>query len=339
MPSPHFALEQIVIDGLDGDARATAEREVRNLFQLAGLSGVPCQRVGISVHLADDLEGTIDRFNAQHGIEAEPYDRTRPQGISCGKALAAPGDSDTFSYMIFLDAALWSEHTPEHVVYRAYGLARLLGHIVIEHRAGRAMPIPPTPPGKYMTDLWHRASSLCHVWDLNMTAFNMCNACLKDQDGNPVSLTHYFGNQSILMVSEFLDQLCIFASFDVQFYRATAIGLDDLPPTALFLSEGLLASVVEAASLFASCEQFELFRDAVSRMNGFREFLEPIWTDIMDGCIAEEGDARQRAFTSAVVSLFDRLGLVIEDMENDGLYVHVHDPVMCSWTESDDIST
>ncbi|MDX9912601.1 MAG: hypothetical protein RBS39_12290 [Phycisphaerales bacterium] len=263
-PTHHFVLSRVVTDGLDDNARATAETEVKNLFQLACLAGVACQPVDISVQLTDALTDAINQFNVQHGIAAPPFDRTRPHGISFAKVLAVPSQSSTSSYVIVLDSALWSQSSAENVVYRAHGLARLLSHIVVKHRVGRATPIPKTALGPYAFNLWQRVSVLCDAWDEQVTAVGICNACLRDQEGNAVPLTEFVGGQSMQMVSEFLDQLCIFASFDVQFYRVTAIGLDDLPPTALSLSEGLLASVLEAASLFAACNEFERFCSAVT---------------------------------------------------------------------------
>lgn len=336
-PTHHFVLSRVVTDGLDDNASATAEAEVKNLFQLACLAGVACQPVDISVQLTDALTEAIDQFNVQHGIAAPPFDRTRPQGISFAKVLAVPSQSSTSSYVIVLDSALWSQSSAENVVYRAHGLARLLSHIVVKHQAGRATPIPKTALGPYAFSLWQRVSVLCDAWDEQVTAVGICNACLRDQEGNAVPLTEFVGGQSMQMVSEFLDQLCIFASFDVQFYRVTAIGLDDLPPTALSLSMGLLASVLEAASLFAACSKFEQFCSAVSCMNGFDEFLEPIWATIINGCISEDSHALRHALTEAVVVLFDRLGLQIEDMDDGDLYVHVHEPAMCSWKESEEV--
>lgn len=335
-PPPQFALCELSIEDLDGGAQTTAEAEIRSLFELARRCATsPPKPVEISIELSANMAGAIDRFNKKYGIPSPPYDRSRPQGTSCGITLTVPGDGDVFRHVIVMDATLWSEQVPGNVVYRAYGLAHLLGHLINRHDDARVKLTPPEFEGEYAESLWQNALALGSTWNDCITAIDICNACVRDQDGTPVVLADYFGNQNLLAVSEILDQLCVFASFDVGFYRATAIGLEDLYPTAASLAGGLLRTVVETICMFAACGRFDELQDALSRMNGFNEFLEPIWADIINGCTSEEYQSKVQAFISAFIAVFDRLGLRIEDMQGGGLYVHVHEPVTCSWKEGE----
>lgn len=333
---PHLQLREVSVEGLDAEAAANAEREVRSQFELIRRYDITLRESAeVMVQVTGNVAAAVNRFNEEQGISAPPYGRSRVEGESAGIVLTAPGNAKPNRHVIVIDATLWSVQSNWHAVHRTHGLAYLLGFLLNHYDSNGSVPDPPAFDGAHARGLWHNSLALCAAWDDAVTAFDLCNVILTDSSGKPVQLSDHLGGDCLQGVSELLDQLCVFSTFDVAFYRVFAIDLEDLYPTAMTLGCVLTRTTIGLISLFGMDGQLEQVKKVLSAMNGFSEFLEPIWDRIVDGCVLERQEQRIEAFSIALTDLLHRLGLRIEDLENGQMYLHVHDPVRCSWAEQD----
>ena len=89
---PELVLCSVSIEGLEANASAIVEHEVRVQFELARQSGIALREPAeVTVHVTDETAIAVDRFNLECGISAPPYGRERPTGISGGIVLTTPG--------------------------------------------------------------------------------------------------------------------------------------------------------------------------------------------------------------------------------------------------------
>lgn len=334
-PNTRFSLSQIVIDGLGPDTRAAAEQEIRNQCELIQHVAPSLQQnVVLSVHLADDLAASVDRFRASQSEHGDPYDRSRIHGTSFGIVLPSTSESSAAAYTIIADASMWSEQSSVHVVHRTYGLARLLATIVRDHDASRPHAEPPSISGRHAQAVWHAACALRSTWEDFCFSLDICASSLRDQNGGRVNVVDYLGDSLIAGVSEMLDMLCVFDTFDIELYRALSIGsVDDLYETGPRLAATLLQLLVETIAVFGAASRFRECCERVSRLHGFVEFVDPVWDDIIDACTAEQAEDMLARFDTILTDVLSRMGLRIEDREDGSVYVHVHDPVVCTWNE------
>lgn len=332
--STQFSLVHVTVDGLEANSRAVAEQEIRSQCEVIRRFAVPLQQnVEISVHLTDDLAAAVDRFRAGQDDNHAPYDRSRLQGTSLGIVLPSPSEASTAAHTLIVDASLWVEQSPAHVVLRTYGLARLLGTLVNHHDLSQQELLPPSFSGHHAEELWHAALTLRSTLDDALLALDICGACLRNQNGNAILVADYLGDALISGSSEMLDMLCVFATFDIGLYRGFSIGdVDELYKTGPQLAFALTQSLVESIAVFGVASRFSELYDMLLRCNGFQEFVAPVWTDL-NGCVVEQDEAMLAGFGRVLNELLSRLGLRIEDLEGGGVWLHVHEPVICKWNE------
>ncbi|MFO0835775.1 MAG: hypothetical protein U0638_12450 [Phycisphaerales bacterium] len=336
-PTP-IRLRSVTSQGLSSCDAEVAEREVHVLLELAQRAQFHLRKpVELTVCLTTDLAAEVDRFNQEHGIPSSEYQRQRPDGISFGIVLTPPEDQAPASHTIVVDASLWVDEAGANIVHRTFGLAYLIGHLLNRHDCERPGPQPSPERGRHARTVHWCSHTLQCAWSDSILAIDLCNSCLRDSDGNPVQLSDFLAADSLAVASELLDQMCVFATFDVNAYRVFGIDLDDLYPTAIDLAFGLLRTSVVLIVLSASDRRIDPILGALHGLNGYAEFLEPVWPAIVDGCANEDASARATAFELALTELLRRMGLRIEDLEGDDIYIHVDAPVTCSWVERPEV--
>lgn len=327
-------LRSVQVDELSSDNAKVAEREARVLVDLAQRIPFDLRKpVEITVCFSADMAAAIDRFNHEHGLPSTDYKRQRPDGIAFGIVLTHPGDRDTADHTIVADASLWMEQSDSNLVRRTFGLAYLMGHLLNRYDRKRPKPQISKSLGWHARAMRGCSHSLQSIWSDSILALDLCGACLRDQSGNPIQLSDGLAGDTLGTASELLDQMCVFATFDVNAYRVFEIDLEDLYPTAMNLACGLLRTTVVLIVLSAAGLRIDPNLGSLSGLNGYSEFLGPVLPAVLEGCVNEDASTRALSFERALTELLGRMGLRIEDMEADDIYVHVEAPVTCSWLE------
>lgn len=335
-----LTLRSISIDGLEADDSATAKRELQMQFEFAQKLGVTLRKpTGVTIQIAGNLEHAVDHFNQSQGIEGHPYKQERPGGISCGILLTEHDGTSSAEYLLILDAEFWSAQTLWNIVLRTYGVAYLVSELANRVDADRMDIEVPSFKGRHAESLWHTSLALCSSLGSSMYAANFCNTCIKDGEGNPVELSALLETCSPDAVSDYLDQLCVFATFDVAFYRIFSMDLDGLYPTSMSLVCGLLQCILKLIPLYAVLDQLKGLIEMLSVMNGYREFLDPVWNDIMAACATDDLNERLDLLSSTITKMMGNAGLRVEDLDDGTIYLHVHEPVPCSWEDRNDEDT
>lgn len=332
-PAP-IRLRSVRVDGLSSDNAKVAEREAHVLVELAQRSPFDLRKpVEITVCFSADMAAAIDRFSHEHGLPSTDYKRQRPDGIAFGIVLTHPGNTDTADHTIVADASLWMEQSDSSLTRRMFGLAYLMGHLLNRHDRKRPEPEALQLRGQHARAMRGCSDSLQSIWSDSILALDLCNSCLRDQAGDPIQLSNFLAADVLGMVSELIDQMCVFATFDVNAYRVFGIDLEDLYPTAMNLACGLLRTTVVLIVLSAAGLRIDPILGSLSGLNGYSEFLGPVLPAVLEGCVNEDASTRAPSFERALTELLGRMGLRIEDMEADDIYVHVEAPVTCSWLE------
>lgn len=324
----------VEVDGVPQDRADTIKAETTVLLSLfASSSEAAADAVRLTVVITDDMEAAVDRVRASYGIPSpRPYTRARVGGDSHGIAVRDPTSPQCESTLV-LHNEFWTTDEPHKVVWRVHLLGYLLGHEIrwttlANDEADRFDP----DMASYPTALKHTASVLYDHFAALITATTLLDACLRDQNGEPVSAVDVIGPGMLASLQSSLEQLGVFAAIDVQLiYRAHSIGLEDLPWTAVSLVGTMLYAALGAASQYSAAGRIDEFNGFLDRMNGYSEYLEPAWGHVRQSVTDECRETGIEKLVSALEDIIERIGLRIEPQEQGGLYVHVHDPVLCTW--------
>lgn len=329
-------LVSLEIEDVEADAADTMSRLIPLLVNVAGVLGkIHDRRVGVSIAVTSDFEGRINRFNIEHAQKAPEFRRTRGEEGTCiGKVLERPGKGQQ-EYLVVLAADVWSDGLPINIVRLTYGLARLVSHIVNENNANGHLPAHADTGGAHSVFLRELGSAIVAYQNDTELASRLCRVCLQDERQKPVNLAEFVGHDAELELRTHLDMLCVFASVDVPLYRGYGLGFEDLYPTPAYLAAAMIRSAIELLVVFASEDYHGDYSKHVSGMNGYQEFLKPVWDDFMCACTCQNAAQATDRFGVIIDRVLAQLGIYVENVEAEQCYIHVQQPVVCSWSESE----
>lgn len=340
MSKNHYSINLASID-IEGEDRAFAESvelEIRTVLEpILSVDLGLVQDVKLSVVLSNNMGEAVDRVTAAYGkAVVAPYQPVRRSVQAAGIVITGPNGPPVDATAVF-DIDPWTRQTPEDIAIRVYLLGHEYGHVLQKGRGtGLKWERSPDEVRTHTSEIRRAAQVMRDEFDADLTADSVCKCCLHNNDGQPVPPALFFGHRFAESANELLGALCAFVSVDVQMYRVSAIGLADLYPKAGTLVGELMLVLTHAAALYAGAGDTKPLSESLAVCPGFAEYFADDWHAFLQALTAEdatEGEAELMRITETVL---DRVGLVVEDTEDGGLYVHVHEPVMCELTEGSD---
>lgn len=325
-----ITLESIAVEGTDEDRRREIETEIRT--QIKGLIKTDLELyddIQLSIIITDQMAAAVNRATTELGREVSaPYQRERNSTRSVGIVVCSPKRQPVVARII-MDIAPWLGQSSDDIVQRAYLLGHEFGHVLQKGRnAESSWTTLLNPNRSYSDELTRLASLIRDEFDADITACSFCDMCLRDDDGKKVSISPFIGSWHIQIAQDLLRQLCDFASTDVLNYRVSYTGLNDLHPKAGSLISELLTTLAHGVALYAIDEDIESFLSALKKCPGFNEYIEPDWKSFLGSLCGDENNSCEQELVRITSSVFHRVGLIVEDMPEGGIFVHVHEPVI-----------
>ncbi|MBX3357309.1 MAG: hypothetical protein KF745_02665 [Phycisphaeraceae bacterium] len=328
-----ITIASIRIEGLADELAQKADAEIRGLlvpFEQSDLELVA--PVHLSVLVTDRMAEHVDRINHEHKSRAGPYCRQKAAVASGGIMLTAPG-GPPLQITLVLDNFPWGRSDSAAIVERVYMLAFMFGHVL---RRGQ-MEAEEQPGLGRVTGLHARqvrgtVAAVLTAYDIDRTAIALCRHWLRCDNGDPVPVADFLSAGFIDAAHALGERLSVFATIDVQFYRFTGVGLEDLHPRIGPLLAETILIFVHALALCETEEHINSLLQAASQSPGLKEYLLPETDAIFKAISANEQADREGQMAAVFERILGRLGLCIEDLPEDGLHVHVSEPVLCPLT-------
>jgi hypothetical protein len=328
----NIVLSSVTVEGFDTALTEAVDREVRTL--LSPLEQEPLDlagRINLSVIVTDRMPEHVDRINGEYGLHRAPYRRERSRTTAGGIVLTARG-SPPFQVVIVVHNEPWTRSDGSAIIERTYLLGYLIAHVV---RAGQAEPRSSTDslkPRTHAAAIRDAAATFIEAFDANRTAIALCGHWLRCDDGGPVPLADTLGSRHVAVAHELAEQLSVFATIDIQFYRITAVGLGDLyPRIGPLLGENMLV-LLHALALYGAEDRADALIEALARSPGFRAYIQPELEAIRSALAGQDRVQSEAELGAALERILLRLGLRIEDLPGGNLYVHVSEPVLVQIT-------
>lgn len=332
MKSCSITLKSIVVSGTDEPHQQAIEAEIRTILEALIKNDLDlCDDVQLSIIVTDQMEAAVDRTTAEYGrVVSAPYQQNRNSVRVAGIVVSSPQRPPVLATII-LDIDPWMSSSGEEVAIRTYLVGHEFGH-VLQHgrRIGLDWSQPPIKHRTYSSELARAATIIRDEFDADITASSVCKLFLQDEHGNEVLPASFFGYRFAGSAQDLLNQLCQFATVDVQGYRESSNGLNDLYLKIIPLLGELLVVLAHGAALYATANEVESFVSILEECPGFSEYIEPDWKSFI-GALCEEGDeACEKEIVRIAEAVLNRLGLIVEDMADGNMYIHVHEPVFCA---------
>lgn len=327
---------RLTIQGIDveGTCEATAEEAVSELRSVlepfAKIDLELVHPVDLRVLLSDRMGAAVDCVTAAYGrAVVAPYQQERHAVRAAGIVLTAP-TRPPIDATIVLDVDPWTRQTPEDRVMRVYLLGHEFGHVLQQGMGtGLSWERVPGEVRTHASEVRRAAQVMRDEFGADITADTVCKLFLRDDRGLEVHPAHFFGSRFIEAAQELLAALCRFASTDVQGYRVSHVGLDGLYTKAGPLVGELLLVLTHSAALYAAAGDIKPLRDVLDACPGFAEYVADDWQAFVGALASENSAGGESELVRIAEAVLERLGLVIEDTQDGGLYVHVHEPVFC----------
>lgn len=325
-----ISLLSFIVEGMDVDLAAKAEQEVRRL--LAPFIGSPLELnndTELAIVITDRMAEHVDRIEKEHGRQrATPYQREKAAVIASGIVLTAPGHSPSRKAIVFAHT-LWTRPDGGALAERFYMVGYLLAHVLREAREERPPSQPPAPAVRQYTEsVRATAEVVTEAFDADWTAIELCRHWLTTTDESTLRLSEIFGERFVAAVHDLGEKLSVFAAIDVQLYRVTDVGLDELCPRVCPLLAEAMVVFAHALALFAADDRVASLKESLALSPGFKAYILPEEAAIRNAIAAEQQEDRIDGIVAAFDRILLRLGLRIEDLPDGDVYVHVVEPVM-----------
>lgn len=324
-------LTSIDVEGADRELAERAQAEVRTVLgPILAVDLDLIQDVELSIVLAERMGDTVDRVMATYGkAAAAPYQQDRAAVRAAGIVITGPRRPPVIATIVY-DIDPWTRDTPEDTAIRVYMLGHELGHVLQQGRGtGLTWERTPDEVRTHALEVRRAAQVMRDEFDADITADSVCKLCLRGDDGQPVPPAALFGHRYIEAAQELLAACCKFASGELQKYRVFAVGLEDLYPKAGPLVGELMLVLTHAAALYAGAGDVGPLREALDDCPGFAEYFADDWKAFLRAIAQEDPEEGEAELVRIAEAVLERLGLVVEDTEGGGLYVHVQEPVLC----------
>lgn len=326
---PRISVSSVVVEGLDADLCRTAESELRSL--LAPFEQVPLDLVGgvaLSVLVTDKMEEHVDRIGRSHGSQAAPYQRQREGGVAGGLVLTAPGGPPWVTTIV-LHSSLWSHSDGLGIVNRVYMLAFMFAQVLDHGQSRNTEEDQQGDEHRSHAEAAHLAARFfIDAFDAHCTAVDLCRFWLSSADGTPLQLSEMCGASPIASVFELGEKLSVFATIDVQFYRLTAVGLEDLYTRVGPLLGQTMLMLMHALALHAADDRVDLLMETLSQSAALKAYVLPDFDALRAAIRAADEAERVAGMVAVLERILQRLGLRIEDVSEGGVHVHVAEPVL-----------
>lgn len=329
-PRSQISVTSVTVEGLDSELCRSAESEIRSL--LTPFERVPLDLdgdVALSVLVTDRMEEHVDRIRRDHGSQAAPYQRQREGGEAGGLVLTAPG-GPPFATTIVLHNSFWSHSDGQATVDRVYMLAFMFAHVIDRRQRPNAEgDLQDDERRTHAEAVRSAARVVVDAFDAHCTAVDLCRLWLSSADGTPLRFSEMYGASPVGSAHELGEKLSVFATIDVQFYRVTAVGLEDLYPRVGPMLGQTMLVLVHALALFAADDRVDVLMEALALSPGFKAYILPDADALRAAIGAADKSEREAGVVAVLERTLQRLGLRIEDQPEGGLYVHVAEPVLC----------
>lgn len=329
-----FKLDALYLSRLPVDRVDVVEKELRvaiGMFEKEGVRLELKHDVYLSVYLSDQMGTCVDHVKKEYGENSTTqYNPVRNSVAAQGVTLCHP-KCPPLRASIVLDQDSWTRDDGESVFTRTYLIMHEIEHVLQHARETDAARCYKWGGSNvtHAESVQRLAAALRDEFAADINALSYCKLMLQSDEGQSILPSEIMGPRFVGSAHQLLKKLCDFAKHDLQIYRETGIGLEELHPKVAPLINELFFVLTHAAAMYACDMQTDLFRSRLEEAPGFTGCPAEDWDDFLSALVDKESVTAEAEIVRILEAVLSYTGLRIEDLPDGNIYVHVYEPVIC----------
>ncbi|MDO9530176.1 MAG: hypothetical protein Q7J27_13605 [Syntrophales bacterium] len=232
---------------------------------------------------------------------------------------------------IVLDQNSWTRDDGESVLIRTYLITHEIEHVLQNARETDPIQRYNWDPSNvtHAERVQRLAAALRDEFIVDINALSQCKKILRSGKDKTILPSQIMGPRFVGSAHQLLKKLCDFAKRDLQTYRETSVGLDELYPRVAPLIGELFSVLTHSAAIYTHDNRMNIFRSGMEEAPEFTGYLAEDLEDFLLALVNNDSVTAELEIVRILEVVLGYTGLRIEDLPDGNLYIHVHAPVIC----------